>query len=154
MQWRTEVWSTKMYKLCCKSGKYFKRDHVTPLLRDLKWINFNSILQLNDASFVYKNLYVSADSNVTNINFDFRNKVSQRLTRNGSDDIHIIEEQHWARCIKLGGETGSAIRWRKRTVVTSPRGSEEHPGSWMLKTFLKFSLKTPTICCEFACYNN
>ena len=26
------------------NGKYLKRDHVTQLLRDLKWINFNSIL--------------------------------------------------------------------------------------------------------------
>ena len=70
------------------NGKYFKRDHVTPLLRDLKWINFNSILRLNEASFMYKNLYVSADSNVEKINFDLRNKVSQRITRNGSD-VHI-----------------------------------------------------------------
>ena len=37
---------------------------------------------------MYKNLYVSADSNVKRINFDLRNKVSQRITRNGSD-IHI-----------------------------------------------------------------
>ena len=29
------------------NGKHLKRDHVTPLLRDLKWINFNSILPLN-----------------------------------------------------------------------------------------------------------
>ena len=28
------------------NGKYFKREHVTPLLRDLKWINFNSIFRL------------------------------------------------------------------------------------------------------------
>ena len=56
-------------KVAC-NGKYLKRDHVTPLLRDLKWINFNSILQLNEASFMYKNLYVSADSNVKKINFD------------------------------------------------------------------------------------
>ena len=70
------------------NGKYLKRDHVTPLLRDLKWINFNSILQLNEASFMYKNLYVSADSNVKKINFDLRNKVSQRITWNGSD-VHI-----------------------------------------------------------------
>ena len=35
-----------------------------------------------------KNLYVSADSDVKKINFDFRNKVSQRITRNGSD-VHI-----------------------------------------------------------------
>ena len=32
--------------------KYLKRDHVTPLLRDLKWINFNGILRLNEASFM------------------------------------------------------------------------------------------------------
>ena len=69
-------------------GKYLKRDHVTPLLRDLKWINFNSILLLNEASFMYKNLNVSADSNVKKINFDLQNKVSQRITRNGSD-VHI-----------------------------------------------------------------
>ena len=70
------------------NGKYLKRDHVTPLLRDLKWINFNIILRLNEGSFIYKNLYVSADSNVKNINFDLRNKVSQRITRNCSD-VHI-----------------------------------------------------------------
>ena len=34
---------------------------------------------------MYKNLSVSADSNVKKINFDLRNKVSQRITRNGSD---------------------------------------------------------------------
>ena len=62
------------------NGKYLKRDHVTPLLRDLKWINFNSILQLNEASFMYKNQYVSAYSNVKRINFYLRNKVSQRIT--------------------------------------------------------------------------
>ena len=65
--------------------KYSKRDHVTPLLRDLKWINFNSILRLNEASFIYKNLYVSADSNAKKINFDLRNKASQRITRKRSD---------------------------------------------------------------------
>ena len=37
---------------------------------------------------MYKNLYVSADSNVKNINFDLRNNLSQRITRNGSD-VHI-----------------------------------------------------------------
>ena len=68
--------------------KYLKRDHVTPLLRDLKWINFNSILWLNEVSFMYKNLYVSADSNVKKINFDPRNKVSQRITKNSSN-LHI-----------------------------------------------------------------
>ena len=37
---------------------------------------------------MYKKLYASADSNVKKINFDLRNKVSQRITRNGSD-VHI-----------------------------------------------------------------
>ena len=37
---------------------------------------------------MYKNLHVGADSNVKKINFDLRNKVSQRITRNGSD-VHI-----------------------------------------------------------------
>ena len=54
----------------------------------LRWINFNSILRLNEASFIYKNMYVSADSNVKKINFDLRNKVSQRITRNGFD-VHV-----------------------------------------------------------------
>ena len=37
-------------------------------------------------------MYVSADSNEKKINFDLRNKVSQRITRNGSDvhNIYII----------------------------------------------------------------
>ena len=34
---------------------------------------------------MYKNVYVSADLNVKKINFDLRNKVSQRITRNDSD---------------------------------------------------------------------
>ena len=65
--------------------KYLKRDHVAPLLKDLKRISFDSILQLNKASPMYKNLHVSADSNLKKIIFDLRNKVSQRITRNGSD---------------------------------------------------------------------
>ena len=94
MQWKTAVWSLQFiptYQLSCKSGKQweiFKRDQVTPLLRDLKWINFHSILWLNEASFMYKNLYVSADSNVKKINYNLQNKVSQGITRNGSD-VHI-----------------------------------------------------------------
>ena len=57
------------------NGKYLKRDHVTSLLRDLKWINFNSILRLNEGPFIYKNQYVSSNSNVKKINFDLQNKV-------------------------------------------------------------------------------
>ena len=74
-----------------KSGKQWEvfktRPRHSPITR-LEMIDFNSILRLNEASFIYKNLYVSADSNVKKINFDLRNKVSQRTTRNGSD-VHI-----------------------------------------------------------------
>ena len=41
-------------------GKYLKRDHVTPLSRHLKLINYNSILRLNEASFMYCFEYCSA----------------------------------------------------------------------------------------------
>ena len=92
MQWKTPVYEVqKCINFAAKvasNGKYLKRDHVTPLLRDLKWINFNSILRLNKASFMYKELCVSTDSNIKKINFDLRNKVPQRIPRNGSD-VHI-----------------------------------------------------------------
>ena len=48
-------------------------DHVTLLLKDLKWINFNRIFRLNEATFMYKNLYIAADENVKNIYSDLRN---------------------------------------------------------------------------------
>ena len=91
MQWKLQYEVQKCINFAAKvarNGKYLKRDHVTQLLRDLKWNKFNSILWLYEASFMYKNLYVSADSNVKKINFDLWNKVSQRITRNGSD-VHI-----------------------------------------------------------------
>ena len=89
MQWKLQYEVQKCINFAGKVASNGRpRDHVTPLLRDLKWVNFNSILQLNEASFMYKNMYISADSNVKKINFDLRNKVSQRITRNGSD-VHI-----------------------------------------------------------------
>ena len=67
-----------------KQWEILKRDHVTRLLKDLKWINFNNILQLNEASLMYKNLHGSAESNVKKI-IGLRNKVSLKITRNASD---------------------------------------------------------------------
>ena len=88
------------------NGKYLKRDHVTPLLRDFKWINYNSILRLNKASFMYKNLYVSADSNVKKINFNLQNKVSQRITRNGSDvyTYRLSKNSSETKTVSVSGE--------------------------------------------------
>ena len=59
------------------------------------------------------------------------------------------QKQHIPRCIKLGGETDSAIRWRKITDVTSARGPEE--ASW--EELSEISLKMSSGCCEFVCYN-
>ena len=42
------------------------------------------------------------------------------------------------RCIKLEGETDSAIRWRKRTGMTSPRGRGEASKNFY-QTFVKNS---------------
>ena len=78
-----------MYQLCCKSGKQWEifktRPHHPTVTRLEMDSIFNSILRLNEAAFMYKNPYVLADSNVKKFNFDLRNKVSQRITINGSD---------------------------------------------------------------------
>ena len=85
------------------NGKYLKRDPVTPPLRDFKWINFNSIL-LNEASFIYKNKYVSADANVKKIDFDLWNKVSQRINRNNGSDVHRLSKDSFGTksCLTIG----------------------------------------------------
>ena len=71
----------------------FKTRPHLPTITRLEMINFNSILRLNEATFVYKNLHVAADSNLKKINFNLRNKVSQRIIMNGSDvyilDVHM-----------------------------------------------------------------
>ena len=64
---------------------------------------------------MFKNLYVAADSNL--INFNLRSKLSQRITRNGSD-VHIlkiVEEQPWDK--KLRNSIPTDIR-NSNTIVT------------------------------------
>ena len=45
-------------KVAC-DGKYTKRDHVTPLMKDLKWLNIQYRLQLNEASYLQKQTKIS-----------------------------------------------------------------------------------------------
>ena len=59
-----------MYTFCRKSGKQPE---------------IFSIRQLNEASLIYKNLHGSEDFNLKKINFDRRDKLSLRITRNGSE---------------------------------------------------------------------
>ena len=82
--------------LSWKSGqqlKYFKLYHVTPLFKDLKWTDFNSIFRMKEAalSFIYKNILVVADLNVKKIKYDLQNKVSLKITMNSDDYILIIK---------------------------------------------------------------
>ena len=44
---------------------------------------------------MYKNLYVSADSNVKMIDLDLRNRVLQKVTRNGTDVYIDYRRTHW-----------------------------------------------------------
>ena len=46
-------------------------------------------MHLNEATFVYKNMHVATDSNFRKINFDSRNKISQRITKNGLMYIYV-----------------------------------------------------------------
>ena len=62
---------------------------------------------------MYKNLHVSADSNVKKINFDRRNKVSQRITRNGSD-------VHNYRLSKNSSGTKSCLSIGRKAVEFDP----------------------------------
>ena len=71
---------------------------------------------------MYKNMFVSADSNVKKINFDLRNKVSLRITRNGSD-VHI-DYRRTAAGQKAVSVSGAKLwnsipnsRWRTRVVT-------------------------------------
>ena len=68
MQWKLQYEVQKCINFAAEvtsNGKYLKRDQVNTLKRDVKWINFNSVMQLNEASFMYKNLHVSADFKLT-----------------------------------------------------------------------------------------
>ena len=56
----------------------------TALLKDCEFVNFNSILLINDVSVKNKNLHVAPNSIVKKINLiNLQNKEPQRITRNG-----------------------------------------------------------------------
>ena len=65
----------------------------------------------------------------------------------GVESIAMISVR--TKVYRLGGESDSAILWRKRTARDVV---ERFSGSWLLRTFLKLSLKMPSIFCEFVCY--
>ena len=44
--------------------EYLKRDRVTHLLKDVNWINFNSILRLNQASFMHARIKISREQQI------------------------------------------------------------------------------------------
>ena len=75
-------------------------------------ILYNTIAQY-EVFFICKNLCVAANSNVKKTNFYLRNKVSQRITRNGSDVfIQIFEEQPWDKNLSMCWAQSCGIRSR------------------------------------------
>ena len=64
--------------------------------------------------------------------------------------LYTLVSTVYSKVYRLGGETDSAIRWRKRTACDVV---ERLSGSWSLRTFLKLSFKMRSIFCEFVCYN-
>jgi len=66
-------------KVAC-AGKFSKRDHVTPLIQKLNWLNVNNIIKLYTAIFMHKAVKNSLHNN--GIQFSTRSSVSGRQTRN------------------------------------------------------------------------
>ena len=44
--------------------EYLKRDRVTPLLKDVNWINFSSVLRLNQTSFMHAYIKISREQQI------------------------------------------------------------------------------------------
>ena len=103
----------------------------------INWIFYEYIIK-NDHCCCYQNIYF------------FLLKIMNVILQMVSTARYINKLQAGIRKVyRLGGETNSAIRRRKRT----PWRRREARGSSLLRTFLKLSLKMPSIFCEFLCYN-
>ena len=96
MQWKTAVWSIQICinfaAKVASNAKFLKRDHVNPLLRNLKWINFNNLFRLNEPKeqIFERKICTCQQMQMWKmmINFDLRNKVLQWITKDGSD-VHM-----------------------------------------------------------------
>ena len=89
---------------------------------------------------MYKNLYVSEDSNVKKINFDLRNKVSQRITRNGSNVEQFQQkEQQWDK--KLSQLSSNIIVTFKNHMHHTSQRTNNHMGTNSNLSNKKFDLR-------------
>ena len=110
MQWKLQYEVQKCNNFVANvasNGKYLKRYHVTPLLRGLIWINFNCILRLNEASFMYKNLCFSRFKWEKNRLWPPKQLVSQRIPWNGSDvyTLRLSKNSSVTKiCFSIGGK--------------------------------------------------
>lgn len=71
-------------KVVCP-GRHSKRDHVTPLLTELKWLKINQILNLNQAVFVHKTLQQADSSNIKTTVFTKLVSLTNRDIRHKND---------------------------------------------------------------------
>ena len=66
-------------------GHYTKRDHVSPLNKELQWLRVNNTIKLNTAVFMHKALKTASHPN--NLKFAQRKQRNSRNIRNG----HLLD---------------------------------------------------------------
>jgi len=67
------------------NGKYKKSDHVSPLIKNLEWLNIDNIISLNEAACIYRSVHKY--SSARTLNLTTRSELtshSARPSRNGS----------------------------------------------------------------------
>lgn len=87
LQYQVQKCKNFAAKVVCK-GKFTKRDHVTPLYDKLQWIDVYKTLFLQESTYVFNRLSIPQISNVTKINFQRRDNITNRSTRN-SNDLYV-----------------------------------------------------------------
>lgn len=92
------------------NGRYRKRDHVTPLLKNLNWLKIEQMINLNQATFVHKSTHNKNNSNTDQIKFTLRSNISNRSTRN---DNHILSEYRRTNTGKKALSISGANIWNK-----------------------------------------
>ena len=99
-------------RIVCGTRKF---DHITPVLKNLRWIPVKSQLYLRDANLAFKIMTGQAPGYLSS-NFIFRGNVSGRMTRS-SQQLHIPlfktksgQRTSSYRIVKLWNELSSSLK--------------------------------------------
>ena len=101
-----------------------KYDHVSPALKELKWLNVKDQLYLRDAVLVFKSLHLTPPSLTEK--FKKNSEVHSRVTRN-------INDLHLPRCRLVTGQRTFSFRGAKLWNSLLPEIKSEQS----LKSFKK-----------------